>query len=69
MEDNSKVFLAALAGAAVGAGIVLLFAPRSGKETRQKIADKLNDTKEDAEALAQKAKEKAKALKKDVENA
>jgi gas vesicle protein len=32
--------LAAVAGAAVGAGVALLFAPRSGKETRGWLAQK-----------------------------
>lgn len=44
MNNKTKTFLAALGGAAVGAGIALLFAPASGKETRQKIADKTNET-------------------------
>lgn len=37
-------------GAAIGAGIGLLFAPRSGKETRKKLKDKMDD-------LVKKAKE------------
>jgi gas vesicle protein len=46
MSDNNNStpvggFLAAFAiGALAGAGIALLYAPRSGKETRQLIADK-----------------------------
>ena len=30
-------------GAAIGAGIALLFAPRSGKETRKILKDKMDD--------------------------
>ena len=37
-------------GAAIGAGIGLLFAPRSGKETRKLLKDKMDD-------LVKKAKE------------
>ena len=37
-------------GAAIGAGIGLLFAPRSGKETRKILKDKMDD-------LVKKAKE------------
>lgn len=36
---NSSVIVASLAGAAVGAGLALLFAPRKGKETRTVIKD------------------------------
>jgi gas vesicle protein len=46
MEDTSKVIVAALAGAVVGAGVALLLAPASGKETRGKIADKFNEAKD-----------------------
>ncbi len=45
MGDNSKIIFAALTGAVVGAGVALLLAPASGKETREKISDKLNETK------------------------
>ena len=37
-------------GAAVGAGLGILFAPRSGKETRKMLKDKMDD-------LVKKAKE------------
>ncbi len=53
MKNNSKVVLAAFTGAVVGAGVALLFAPASGKETREKIGDKLSDAKD---ALASKGK-------------
>ena len=46
MENNSKVIIAALAGAVIGAGVALLIAPASGKETRGMIADKFNDAKD-----------------------
>jgi len=35
-----------LSGAAIGAGIALLFAPQSGKETREKIKDVADDVKD-----------------------
>lgn len=34
-----KIFVSFLSGAAIGAGLALLFAPQSGKETRKKIKD------------------------------
>ncbi|HZH87169.1 MAG TPA: YtxH domain-containing protein [Brumimicrobium sp.] len=46
MEDTSKIIVAALAGAVIGAGVALLFAPASGKETRGKIADKFGEAKD-----------------------
>jgi gas vesicle protein len=37
------MFIAILGAAAAGAAVALLTAPRSGKETRAKISDALND--------------------------
>ena len=39
MSENSKILLALLGGAAMGAALGLLFAPSDGKETKEKIAD------------------------------
>lgn len=49
MSDTSKVLLAALAGAVVGAGIALLLAPASGEETRKKVSKKIQDLKDSLE--------------------
>ncbi|RFC53836.1 YtxH domain-containing protein [Brumimicrobium aurantiacum] len=46
MDDKSKIIVSALAGAAVGAGIALLLAPASGKETREALASKINEAKD-----------------------
>lgn len=54
MENNSKVFLAALTGAVIGAGVALLLSPASGKETRKRIGNKLVDVKD---AIVDKSKE------------
>lgn len=62
MSENtgSKMFFSFLTGAVVGAGLALLFAPQSGKETRKQIKDfseKLgNDVRDEAEKLGEKAK-------------
>ncbi len=40
-----------LSGAAIGAGLALLFAPQSGKETRDKIKDMADDVKDKIEDL------------------
>jgi gas vesicle protein len=47
MGNNSKILVAALAGAAAGAAIGLLFAPDKGSKTRKKIAKKGMDLKDD----------------------
>jgi gas vesicle protein len=47
MEDNTKnILIAAGSGVALGALLGVLFAPASGKETRQNIADKASDAKD-----------------------
>ena len=62
MSENtgSKMFFSFLTGAAIGAGLALLFAPQSGKETRKQIKDfseKLSgEVKDEVEKLSEKAK-------------
>ena len=63
MSENtgSKMFFSFLTGAAIGAGLALLFAPQSGKETRKQIKDfseKLGgEVKDEVEKLSEKAKD------------
>ena len=47
---KKKTAAALLGGAAIGAGLGILFAPKSGKETRAELKEKLDD-------LVNKAKE------------
>ncbi len=62
MSENtgSKMFFSFLSGAAIGAGLALLFAPQSGKETRKQIKDfseKLGgEVKDGVEKIGEKAK-------------
>ena len=62
MSENtgSKMFFSFLTGAVVGAGLALLFAPQSGKETRKQIkdfSDKLGgEVKDGVEKISEKAK-------------
>ena len=62
MSENtgSKMFFSFLTGAAVGAGLALLFAPQSGKETRKQIKDfseKLGgEVKDGVDRISEKAK-------------
>jgi gas vesicle protein len=70
-NDSNRVpvggYLAALAiGAAVGAGIALLYAPRSGKETRAMLAEKGHDLKGKADDLLQEAKDFVQAKKSEI---
>jgi gas vesicle protein len=62
MSENSgsKMFFSFLTGAAIGAGLALMFAPQSGKETRKQIknfSDKLGgEVKDGVEKIGTKAK-------------
>lgn len=38
-NTGSKMFFSFLTGAAIGAGLALLFAPQSGEQTRKQIKD------------------------------
>ncbi len=53
-----SVALAFLVGGIVGAGVALLTAPQSGRETREKIKDLADEAKEKIVAVAEDAKEK-----------
>ena len=63
MSENTggKMFFSFLTGAVVGAGLALLFAPQSGKETRKQIKDfseKLgSEVKDSVEKISEKAKD------------
>lgn len=57
MDDNSKILLATITGAAIGAGAALLLAPASGKETRQNIVDKYEDVRDSAREGISNAKD------------
>ena len=46
MSNNTNSVLALLLGAAVGAGIGILFAPDKGSKTREKIKDGYDDAKD-----------------------
>ncbi len=66
-NERNYGILGFLAGAAIGAAIGVLFAPRSGKETRERMAGKARATKDDLdefinEARAEWAKAKGKVV-------
>lgn len=57
--NAGKVIFAFLLGGLVGAGVALLLAPVSGKETRHKIVDAADEAKNKIIEIADLAKEKA----------
>ena len=58
--STGAVVISFLVGGLVGAGVALLTAPQSGKETREKIKDLADDAKEKIKDLAEDAREKIK---------
>lgn len=60
---NSRMLGATIAGGIVGAGLALLFAPRSGQETREQIHQNFDDLKQNASDKLDEAKELTTRLK------
>jgi gas vesicle protein len=54
------ILLAFLLGGVVGAGLALLFAPQSGKETRERIKDLTDEVREKAEGAIEEIRDKVK---------
>ena len=67
--STATVMLAFLAGAAVGAGVALLLAPRSGRETRDKIKDWIDEAAGEAGETARKVREAAGRAVSEIEEA
>jgi gas vesicle protein len=67
MKSGTSFITGLLAGVAVGGVIALLYAPQSGKETREKIKLKFNELEKELEALKNKAGDKSGKLKDDLE--
>ena len=55
-NERTNGLLGFLAGAAVGATLGVLFAPRSGKETRERIANKAGGMKDELEEFIDQAR-------------
>lgn len=58
--NAGSVLLSFLAGAAVGAGIALLYAPKTGKELRESIRDLTDDAVDKIKEYTKEAQEKVK---------
>ena len=65
-RETSNVLLGFLVGAVAGGVAALLFAPSSGKETRQKIVDGLGQTREKLSEEFSHAKDYARTHKEAV---
>ncbi|MDP9170678.1 MAG: YtxH domain-containing protein [Acidobacteriota bacterium] len=61
MEDNGK-FGWFLAGAVIGAGVALLYAPKPGKETRGDIEQSTKGSREAIESSGRELMDKGKEL-------
>ncbi|HRO09502.1 MAG TPA: YtxH domain-containing protein [Saprospiraceae bacterium] len=68
-KDNGgfKMLKGLLIGGAIGTAIGMLFAPRSGKETREKLMGEAERLKGELEKYANDFSDKAQELKKDLE--
>lgn len=65
-KKTQKIAAAFLLGTVVGGVLALLYAPQSGKETRQDIADEVNNYMKKASDVKNKIIEKAKKLSNDM---
>lgn len=65
-HGTSGVILSFVLGALSGAALAILFAPRSGRETRELIGEKIRDTTERGRHLGEQALEKSRAIADDA---
>jgi len=61
-RTGMKMFFSFLTGAAIGAGLALLFAPQSGKETRKQIKDFAEKIGEEVKDNYEKVAEKTRSM-------
>ena len=71
-NQNGNSIIAVLAGAAIGVGLGILFAPEKGSKTREKLKDSFDDLKDQAKSkmdfLDDETKEKFLNAKDDLKN-
>lgn len=66
MKPGNSFITGLLTGAAIGGIIALLYAPKSGKETRDQIKRKFEELEKELENLKGKASQKTGKLKDDI---
>jgi gas vesicle protein len=66
MKPVSSFITGLLAGAAIGGAIALLYAPQSGKETREQLKLKLAELEKEFETLKGNANLKSGQIRKDL---
>ncbi len=66
MKTTGSFISGLLAGAAIGGVIALLFAPQSGKETREQLKGKFEELEKEFETLKGKASRKSGQIKDDL---
>jgi gas vesicle protein len=62
-DDNSNGLFYFLAGAAAGAALGILFAPRAGEETREQLADWMKERRDKGSDLLHRVKDESLAKK------
>src|SRR5512138_2262406 len=65
-RGTSGVLLSFMLGALSGAALAILFAPRSGRETREMLGEKLRETAERSRRLGEQAVEKTREMAEDA---
>ncbi|MCU0362588.1 MAG: YtxH domain-containing protein [Bacteroidales bacterium] len=66
MKSLGSFMTGLLAGAALGGIIALLYAPQSGKETRDKVRQKFADLEKELEDLKSKSGQKSAKVRSDI---
>jgi len=66
---TSGVILSFLLGALSGAALAMLFAPRSGRETREMLGDKFRETADRGRRLGEQAVDKGREIVEDASSA
>jgi gas vesicle protein len=66
MKNTGSFITGLLAGVVIGGAIALLYAPKSGKETREQIRQKLDDLEKEFETLKSQASKKSESIRKNI---
>ncbi len=66
-KSNGKIFGSLVLGALIGSAIGVLFAPKSGKETREELLAEIERLKKDLEKYANDFSDKAKQKTAEIE--